>query len=300
MEMSEATPSKIKAQTVVVPQRSGSLFGMRFWQRVSTALAYVIIIGATLVIVLPLIWVLLTSLKSRVQAYSIPPVWFFTPTLENYLALLQKYPFPLYFFNSALIATLTTAFALLIGTPAAYSFARFNTGGNFLRGWVLNNRTLPSVAVLIPFFMLAQALRLGNTYPALIIAYLTFTLPFVIWMLTSFIASVPLEIEEAALIDGANHLQVLRFVTIPLVAPGIAATGILSFLYSWNEFIFALILTGNDTRTLPIAVANFLTQRGVEIGELSAATMTIIIPVIFLTFSVRGYLVRGLSFGGVK
>ena len=165
---------------------------------------------------------------------------------------------------------------------------------------MLNNRTLPSVAVLIPFFMLAQALRLGNTYPALIIAYLTFTLPFVIWMLTSFIASVPLEIEEAALIDGANHLQVLRYVTIPLVAPGVAATGILSFLYSWNEFIFALILTGNDTRTLPIAVANFLTQRGVEIGELSAATMTIIIPVIFLTFSVRGYLVRGLSFGGVK
>jgi multiple sugar transport system permease protein len=119
-------------------------------------------------------------------------------------------------------------------------------------------------------------------------------------MLTSFFEGVPIDMEEAARIDGASQTGVLWYITLPLAAPGIAATGILSFLFAWNEFLFALILTGKDTRTLPIGVANFLTQRGVEISELSAATMLIIVPVILLTFSVRGYLVRGLSFGGLK
>jgi len=269
-------------------------------ERIALAIAYAIVIVATLIVVLPLIWVFLTSLKTRVIAYSIPPKWIFTPTTENYAALLNKYPFSRYFFNSALVASAATLFGLLVGIPAAYSFARFNTGGNFLRGWVLNNRTLPPIIVLIPFFLLAQTFKLTNTYTALIIAYLTFSVPFIVWMLTSYFEGVPVEVEEAARIDGASILGVLRHVTVPLAAPGIAATAILSFLYSWNEFLFALILTGNDTRTLPIGVANFLTQRGVEIGELSAATTAIIIPVIILTFSIRGYLVRGLSFGGLK
>lgn len=148
--------------------------------------------------------------------------------------------------------------------------------------------------------MLMQAFKLIDTYLALIIAYLSFLLPFTIWMLIGYFDTVARDMEEAALVDGATQLQALRYVTFPLAAPGIAATAILSFLISWNEFLFALILTGNDTRTLPIAVANFLTHQGVAMGELSAATMVMIIPVMFLAFSIRNYLVRGLSLGAVK
>jgi multiple sugar transport system permease protein len=269
-------------------------------QRLGLAFAYIIVITATLLVALPLVWVLLTSLKTRVMAYQIPPEWVFTPTFDNYVALFDKYPFEIYFRNSALVSTATTLLGLAVSVPAAYSFARFDTGGNFLRGWVLNNRTMPPIVVLIPFFLLAQRFSLLNTYWVLIVAYLTFSIPFMIWMLTSFFEGVPVEMEEAARIDGASQLGVLWYITLPLAAPGIAATGILSFLFSWNEFLFALILAGKDTRTLPIGVANFLTQRGVEIAELSAATMLMIVPVILLTFSVRGYLVRGLSFGGLK
>lgn len=288
--------------TNMTSPRTTSRFYVTQSQRrhIETIAAYTIVITASLIVILPLLWVFLTSLKTRSIAYSIPPKWIFTPTLENYDALLNKYPFPNYFLNSAIVASVTTLLGLLIGAPAAYSFARYNTGGNFLRGWVLNNRTMPAIVVLIPFFLLAQTFHLQNTYTGLIIAYFTFSAPFMIWMLISFFEGVPQEIEEAAHIDGASTLQVLRHVTLPLAAPGIAATSILTFLFAWNEFLFALILTGNETRTLPIAIANFLTQRGVEIGELSAATMTMIVPVVLLTFSIRGYLVRGLSFGGVK
>lgn len=274
--------------------------GNRLTKRISTFTAYFVLSIAVLGVVLPLIWVFLTSLKIKSLVYQIPPAWFFTPTWENYLALFQKYPFPKYFLNSTIVAGLTTILGLVIGGVAAYSMTRFDTGGNFLKGWVINNRTMPPIVVLIPIFMLASQFGLINNYLSLILAYLSSLLPFSIWMLISFFEAIPTDMEEAALVDGATRLQGLFYITIPLAAPGIAATGILSFLFSWNEFMFALVLTGNETRTLPIGVANFLTQRGVEMGELTAATMVMIIPVMILAFSIRGYLVRGLSFGGVK
>lgn len=279
-----------------IPFRKGN----RLTKRISTLTAYFVLFIAVLGVVLPLIWVFLTSLKEKSLVYQIPPAWFFTPTWENYLALFQKYPFPKYFLNSTIVAGFTTILGLVIGGVAAYSMTRFDTGGNFLKGWVLNNRTMPPIVVLIPMFMLASQFGLINNYLSLILAYLSFLLPFSIWMLISFFEAIPTDMEEAALVDGATRLQGLFYITIPLAAPGIAATGILSFLFSWNEFMFALVLTGNETRTLPIGVANFLTQRGVEMGELTAATMVMIIPVMILAFSIRGYLVRGLSFGGVK
>lgn len=263
-------------------------------------ISYCILSIALLAVIFPLIWVFLTSIKPRTLAYRIPPAWSFTPTLENYAALLNKYPFPHHFLNSIIVASSTTILGLILGSLAAYSFARFNTGGNFLQGWVFNNRTMPPIAVAIPIFLLANALGLIDTYIGLIAAYLSFSLPFIIWMLIGFFEEVPREMEEAAMVDGATRLQVLRHITIPLTAPGIAATGILNFLFAWNEFLFALLLTGNNTRTLPITIANFLTKRGVEIGELCAATTVVIIPVMLLAFSIRGYLVKGLSYGGIK
>lgn len=275
-------------------------FGHHKQQQFYKFVAYFVLTIASLLVVLPLVWVLLTSLKEKSLVYQIPPAWVFKPTFENYLALFQKYPFPQYFLNSAIVAGATTLLGLIIGGMAAYSMARFGTGGNFLKGWVLNNRTMPPIVVLIPMFMLANRLGLINNLLALILAYLSFLLPFSIWMLISFFEAIPADMEEAALVDGASRLQSLFAIVIPLAAPGIAATGILSFLFSWNEFMFALILTGKDTRTLPIGVANFMTQRGVEMGELTAATMVMVIPVMLLAFSIRRYLVQGLSFGGIK
>lgn len=268
--------------------------------RVVKTICYAILILGTLLVILPLLWALLTSFKEKALVYQIPPAWIFKPTFENYVALIQKYPFPQYFMNSMIAASVSTLLSLLFGGMAAYSIARYGTGGNFLRGWVLNNRTMPPIVILIPIFMLANFLGMTNNIITLIVAYMSFLLPFTIWMLIVFFESIPPDMEEAAIVDGATPMQVFLKIVIPLSTPGLASTGILAFLNVWNEFMFALILSGKDTRTLPIGVANFMTQRGVEMGELTAATMVIIIPVMILAFSIRRYLVQGLSLGGVK
>jgi multiple sugar transport system permease protein len=298
--MEESNVSSDQSANISQKKLPARLIGRKTRQRLEVVLAYSILTIALLFVFLPLFWIFLTSIKSPDLAYQIPPVWFFTPTLENYKSLITDVPFPKFFLNSAIVASATTILAISLGSFAAYSIARFRTGGDFFRGWIFNNRTMPAIVILIPIFLLSNAFGLFDTFPALIIPYLSFILPFAIWMLIGFFLSVPQEMEEAALVDGATRMQALWFITMPIAAPGIAATGILCFLFSWNEFLLALILTGNNTRTLPVAVANFLTHRGVYIGGLSAATMVMIIPVMLLAFSIRGYLVRGLSLGAIK
>lgn len=263
-------------------------------------IGYVILSIASIIVLFPIVWTILTSFKEKMLVFQIPPVIVFSPILDNYVSLFNKYPFAQYFLNSGIVASVTTIIGILIGSAAAYSIARFNTGGDFLKKWVLNNRTMPAVVVLIPFFMIAQRFGAIDSYVSIIVAYLTFLLPFSIWMLIPFFAAIPKDMEEAALVDGASLYQTIYYIVLPISAPGIAATGILSFLYSWNEFLFALILTGKNTRTIPIGIANFMTQIGIEYGELSAAVSLMIIPVIILVLSIRKYLVSGLSYGAVK
>jgi multiple sugar transport system permease protein len=277
-----------------------TLLGQKKSNQITTVLAYVVLIIAVVVVMFPLVWIALTSIKQPILAYQIPPAWFFTPTFENYKQIFSETPFARNFLNSAIIALTTTFFAILFGSFAAYSISRYRTGGNFFKAWILNNRTMPAIAILIPIFLLATIFKLYDTYWSLIIPYLSFILPFSIWMIISYFDVIPRDMEEAALVDGATQLQALVYVNMPLAAPGIAATAILSFLFSWNEFLMALILTGNKTRTLPIAVSNYLTQRGVQYGPLSAAIVVMIIPVTLLAFSIRGYLVKGLSAGAIK
>lgn len=266
----------------------------------SYVLAEVVLIIAILVVLLPLVWVLLTSLKTRAEAYQIPPKMVFKPTLENYSALVEKYPFPLYMWNSLLISLITTAISLICGSCAAYSMSRFKTGGKFLKGWILNARTMLPMAIVLPFFMMFQKLNLHQTRTALVVTYLTFVFPLAVSLLLGFFESIPVELEEAAMVDGCTRLQALFRVVMPLGSPGLAATSILCFIFSWNEFLFALVLTGRETRTVPVAVSNFLTNQGVLIGELCAASMVLIIPAMVLAFSVRNYLVSGLTMGSVK
>ncbi len=263
-------------------------------------LSHLVLIIASLAVILPILWVIRTSLANRLIAYKIPPVWIFTPTIDNYLTIFQKYPFQEYFLNSLIISAATSLVALAIGSLAAYSIARFRTGDPTLRLSMLSTQMLPPITLVIPIFLLMNVVKLWDTFPGLILAYLSFNLPYTVWILISFFQSIPVEIEEAAMIDGCSRIQGLIKVVFPVALPGLLSAGVFNFILNWNEFLFALILTGRNTRTLPVAVSSLWTQQGVNIGAVSAATVITILPVIVLTFVIQKFLVRNLTFGSIK
>ena len=184
--------------------------------------------------------------------------------------------------------------SLLVGIPAAYSIARWRTGGQPLRVSVLATQILPPIALVIPVFILARDSGLLNNPLLLVGMYLSFNLPYVVWVLTSFFQGLPYEVEESGLVDGATRLQVLRLIVVPMAGPGLVAAGVFSFVLSWNEFLFAFILTGLESRTLPIALVGLITQAGTQIGPMAAGTVLMSAPVVVLTFVVRRYLVLSL------
>jgi multiple sugar transport system permease protein len=231
-----------------------------------------------------------------------PPSWFFVPTLENYLSIFTKGVFSSYFINSLIIALGSTFFSLCIGTLGAYGFSRFEfKGRRDFAFFILSARFAPPVLVLLPFYMVFLKLRLVNTYHGLILLYLSFQLPFVVWVMQGFFNEVPRELDEAALVDGCSHFRAFLSIVLPVSLPGIVATAIYSFILAWNEFLFALILTKNETKTLPVAITGFLsTFMGTLWGEITAATTITIIPAIVFIFLVQKHLVRGLTFGVIK
>lgn len=271
-----------------------------FRRNIGLYLSHLILIIASLSILLPILWVLRTSLANRLIAYKIPPVWIFTPTLDNYRVIFQQYPFQKYFFNSLFIAATASLIALVLGALAAYSIARFKTGDPILRLSMLSTQMLPAITLVIPIFLLARVARLWDSPIALILAYLSFNLPYTIWILIGFFQSVPVDLEEAAMIDGCSRPTALRKVVIPVILPGLLAAGIFNFILNWNEFLFSLILTGRETRTLPVAVASLWTQQGVQIGAVSAATVLVVLPVIILTWVIQKSLIKNLTFGSIK
>ncbi len=263
-------------------------------------ISHLILTGASLIILLPILWVMRTSFANRLIAYKIPPVWFFTPTLENYRIIFEKYPFQKYFYNSILVSAAASLVALALGALAAYSIARFKTGDPILRLSMLSTQMLPPITLVIPIFLLARVFHLWDSRLGLVLAYLSFNLPYTVWILIGFFQSIPVDLEEAAMIDGCSRLQAFWRVTIPVSLPGLLAAGVFNFILNWNEFLFALILTGRETRTLPVAIASLWTQQGVQIGAVSAATFLVILPVIVLTWVIQKSLVRNLTFGSIK
>jgi multiple sugar transport system permease protein len=262
--------------------------------------AHVALIATTLSILLPLLWILRTSLVSRAAAYLIPPDWAAAPNIDSWGYIFGDQDFLRFFGNSLIIAVASALISLLIGVPAAYSIARWRTGGQPIRIGVLATQILPAIALVIPTFIFARNLGLLNNLGLLTVMYLSFNLPFVVWILAGFFQGLPVEVEEAALVDGATRMQILLLVVVPMAAPGIIAAGVFSFVLAWNEFLWAFILTGLETRTLPVALAGLVTQQGTLIGPMAAATVLMSTPVILLTFLVRRYLVTGLTFGSVK
>jgi multiple sugar transport system permease protein len=253
----------------------------------------------------PVYWMLTISLKSEGDQFATPPAWIsFSPTLEHYVEAFVTRSFGQYLLTSAIVAVASTICALVIGSLAAYALARFEFPYRLDRKisvWILSTRMFPAIVTAVPLFLMMRDLRLLNTLPALIIVYTGFNLPFVVWMMRGFFAEVPKDLEEAAMVDGDSRFGALFRVVLPLVAPGLAATAVFCLIVSWNEFLFALVLTQTDAAmTLPVGIAGRVTQYEIRWGVMSAAAAVAIVPILAFALAVQKYLVRGLSLGAVK
>jgi multiple sugar transport system permease protein len=222
------------------------------------------------------------------------------PTLENYSIIFKDHPFPRFFGNSFIIASASTLICLVLGAPAAFSYSRFRTGGDALRVSMLATQMLPAITLVIPFFLIFKAIGLYNTRMGLVVTYITFNIPFVVWILIGFFEGVPRELEESAMVDGCSRFSAFLRIIVPISLPGMLSAGVFCFVLSWNEFLFALILTGMKSKTLPVAVSSLVTQQGTQIGAVSAATMLIILPMVMLYFGLRNFLIKGMVAGAIK
>jgi multiple sugar transport system permease protein len=270
----------------------------RFTRAADAALFYGTL-GALLVFFLfTFFWMVLSSLKANVQVTAYPPVWLFRPTLQNYVDVFTRNPFFSYMLNSTVIALAAVGIGLVCGLPAAYTLARYRqTALGFL---VLTVRILPGIAFLVPLFVLYRQLGLINTHAGIILTHVIVVLPLIIWIMAGFFEDVPRELEEAAMIDGCSRVGTFLRIVLPLGQPGIVAATILSFIASWNNFIFVLILGGKDTITLPMAVYSFMSFEDVNWGGLTAAATVITLPILILALAVQRYLTRGLTMGAIR
>ena len=262
-------------------------------------------VGIALTVILslfPFLWFVLTSLKTQEEVASIPPTWWPTGGLHFYQSALIDYHLTDYMVNSLIVAGTTTLLALVIGTPAAYVLARLPLPGKgWIMGTLLSISMFPHIAIAGPIWNLLEQIGGLNQHWGLILPYIAFTLPLVIWILASFFKELPHEIEEAAKIDGCTTWQTMTHVMIPLTAPGIFTAAILTFIYAWNEFFFALlILTQPDQQTLPVGIALFQGEFTMPWGELAAASVMATLPLIFLVLLFQRWIVSGLSAGAVK
>jgi len=251
-------------------------------------------------IFLPVIWLILTAFKLPVDAYTTKII--FQPTLKNFQAIFSPpRSFGPMVWNSVAISGITVLITIPLATLASYAFSRYTfKGKNALLVSVLSTQFIPPVVVVLPFFALFRTLSLLDTKLGLVILNLSFTLPFAVWMIKGFIDSLPAEIEEAAIVDGCNQLQVLIFVTIPLVMPGIITSAVFTFIQSWNEFLFALILTKREATTVTIGLMTLNAERGILWEQMAAAGLIVMIPIFVLSFSIRRYFVEGITMGAVK
>jgi multiple sugar transport system permease protein len=250
----------------------------------------------------PFLWQLLTSLKPEAELLRLPPLLPTFLTTEHYRVVLQQSPLPRALVNSAGIAALTTALALLLGLPAAYALARLPVRGRraLLLG-IVAGTALPQIATVSPLYLLIRGLGLRDTWTALVLAHTSFALPLTIWLLVGFIREIPRALEEAAAIDGADTREAFRWVIAPLIAPGMASAGLLAFLFSWNEFLFAYTFTATEaSRTAPVALALFPGVFEVPWADIAAASMLASLPMVLLALALQRYLVQGVIAGAVK
>jgi multiple sugar transport system permease protein len=271
-------------------------------RRLGDWLLNAITVALTAVVLFPFYWLLASAVKPREELFRIPAVWVpEEPTLDSFVRLFQG-SFPLWFQNSTIIALSTTALGLTLAALAAYSFSRFPfAGSRALSTTFLFIQLFPVAVIVIPLFIMWSNLKLTNTYWSLIITYLVFGLPVSTWLMIGFFNAVPIELEEAAMIDGASRLGALWRITLPLSLPGLAATAIYVFLLAWNEFFFALtFMSSTEMRTIPVGLQSFFAEHSVDWGLVMAGSVVASLPVVILFGALSRYFVQGLTSGAVK
>jgi len=271
-------------------------------RRGARRVADALVLAALVSYAIPFFWQLLTSFKPEAELLRVPPLLPSQLTLAHYRAVVEKSLMPQALANSFGIATLTTLLALALGIPGAYAVARLPLPGKrFLLLAIVASTAFPQIATVSPLYLLMRALDLRDTWSGLVLVHTSFALPLTIWLLAGFIREIPIEAEEAASVDGAGLPGLFRWVVIPLLAPGLAATALLTFLFSWNEFLFAYTFTVSEaSRTIPVALALFPGVFEVPWGDIAAASMLASLPPVLIVVGLQRFLVRGLVAGAVK
>lgn len=261
-----------------------------------------VIVAMLIPVAFPLYWALVASLTSEAVLFSEPSLWPREPILDHYRALFATRDFWTPVRNSLVVAGATTVFCVTVGSLAAYALARLEfRGKGLILGFILAVSMFPQIAIVSPLYLLLRELRLINTYPGLIMPYMTFAMPLTVWLLVGYFRQLPKDLEEAALVDGASRFKAFTKIIIPLAMPGIATTGILAFIYSWNEFLFALSFTlGPERQTVPVAIALFRGEYQVPWGEILAASVLATAPVAAMVLLFQRRIVQGLTSGAVK
>lgn len=265
------------------------------------AIAWTMVVALyALVVLFPIFWMASMVIKPNDAMFARPTAWLFAPTLDHFHYVIAQ-GFHWNLFTSLVLCTASTALVIILGTPAAYAFARYEMkfkDDMFL--FILATRMAPPVCLVIPFYLIYARIGLLDTFPGLAIAYMTFNLSFYIWMLRSFCRDLPVELEEAAALEGWSRIQIFRLVVLPLLRNGIIATSVLCFIFAWNEFLFAFMLGGKAVQTLPVSIPKLITAQGVRWGEMAVVGMAALVPVLAAVFVLQKHIVRGLTMGAVK
>jgi multiple sugar transport system permease protein len=264
-------------------------------------LAFVLIAGLVLLWLFPIYWIILTSFKTPLLINEKEPVFWFTPTLENYRHLFDQFDFIRPLTNSLIVTSSTTVIVIALALLAAYALGRMDVpGGKHIALWMLSLRFMPPIAIVLPFFIAWQRVGLVDTYAGLILVYVAFNLPFAIWMLRGFLVEVPRDLDEAATLDGLGHLAILRRIILPVIAPGVAVTAIFTFVFAYNEYLMALVLTSRNASTVPVTVSKFIQPYSILWGDVGASATIEILPMLLVVFLLQRHIMRGITLGAVK
>ena len=273
---------------------------LRWRKHARLAGRYALALAITLFFVFPIYWLFIISFKTPEEIFSYPPAW--VPKsiqFANYRVLFKDGD-AVTVWNSLVLAGVSTIIATLLGTIAAYSLVRFKTGGENLAVWIISQRLMPPIAIIFPIFLLYVFLGWVDTYHGLIILYTAFSLPYVIWMMRGYIEDIPIELEESALVDGCTRWQVLWKVVFPMARSGLFATAVFTFVFAWNEFLFALVLTRTEVTTYTVQVTHYFGGQSNFWAKIAAMSVLGTVPVFITVALLQRFLVRGISMGAVK
>jgi len=276
----------------------GSSMSMTSRRRVFSSLKFFTIGIVLIVLLFPIAWMVLASFKSGLDITNPARTFSFSPTLRNYESVFAKQDFARFMVNSFIVAAATVLLSLFLGLPAAYVISRYRMYR--ATGLVFMARVIPAIALLVPWYYLFAKVGLVGTYTSLVLSHVFVGLPLVVAIMIGFFDGLPVELEEAGRVDGLTRYGSFARIAVPLAMPGIATSAILSFIFSWNNFMFALVLSGQGTKTLPVAIVNFIGYQGIDWGGLMAAAVVVTMPVIFVAFFTQRYIVSGLTAGATK